>query len=197
MDIKKLAESLNPTERKVVKVLDNFSSFHDIMKVTGLKDIEVMRAFQWLQNKNVVRIKEERKELVFLDENGKKYLREGLPEKRFLQAIEASAGISEITKKTGLADEEVMISLGVLKSKKAIEIKKEKGLVISIMEHGKHLLKHGFPEEQFLKEQFPKELNSLNEGEKLVLENLKKRKKIVKVEFSKIINAELQKQVKN
>ena len=59
MDIKKLAESLNPFERKVLKVLDNFISFNDIVRVTGLKDVEVMRALQWLQNKNIVKIKEE------------------------------------------------------------------------------------------------------------------------------------------
>ena len=63
MIIKKLAESLNPFERKVLKVLDNFSSFYDIVKVTELKDVEVMRALQWLQNKNVIKIKEEQKEV--------------------------------------------------------------------------------------------------------------------------------------
>ncbi len=191
MDIKKLAESLNPFERKVLKVLDNFSSFQDITKVTGLKDVEAMRALQWLQNKNIVELKEERKELVFLDENGKKYLKDGLPEKKFLEAVEKSATISELNKKTGLSNEEIAISLGVLKSKTAIEIEKGKDIVVSITDHGKHLLKHGFLEEQFLKEDFPKELNALNEEEKFVVENLRKRKKIVKVETAKIINAEL------
>ena len=191
MDLKKLAESLNPFERKVLKVLDNFSSFQDIAKATGLKDVEAMRALQWLQNKNIVELKEEQKELVFLDENGKKYLKDGLPEKKFLEAVEKSAAISELSKKTGLSNEEIAISLGVLKSKTAIEIKKGKDIVVFITDHGKHLLKHGFLEEQFLKEDFPKELNMLNEEEKFVVENLRKRKKIVKVETAKIINAEL------
>ena len=190
MDIKKLAESLNPSERKVVKVLDNFSSFHDILKVTGLKDVEVMRALQWLQNKNIVKIKEEQKELIFIDENGRKYLKEGLPERKFLESLERPYTISEIAKKTNLSSEELAISLGTLKSKAAIEIKKEKEIIVSITEHGRHLLKHGFPEDQFLKEHFPRETNSLNEEEKFVLDNLRKRKKIVKVELSKIINAE-------
>jgi len=170
MEIKKLAESLNPSERKVFKVLDNFSSFHDIMKVTGLKDVEVMRALQWLQNKNVVKIEEKQKELVSLDENGHNYLKYGLPEKRFLEAVEKSENISGISKKTNLSSEEIAISLGTLKSKNAIEIEKGKEIVVSITEHGKHLLKHGFPEEQFLKENFPRELSSLNEEEKLALD---------------------------
>ena len=191
MDIKKLAESLNPFERKVLKVLDNFSSLHEIMKITGLKDVEVMRALQWLQNKNVVKLKEQQKEIILLDENGQRYLKYGLPEKKFLEAVEKSATIPEIAKKSGLSDEEITISLGTLKSKAAIEITKGKELIVSITEHGKHLLQHGFLEDQFLKEHFPKELSSLNEEEKFILEGFKKRKKIVKVELSKIINAEL------
>ena len=191
MDIKKLAESLNPFERKVLKVLDNFSSLHEIMKITGLKDVEVMRALQWLQNKNVVKLKEQQKEIILLDENGQRYLKYGLPEKKFLEAAEKSSTISEIAKKSGLSDEEITISLGTLKSKAAIEITKDKELIVSTTEHGKHLLQHGFLEEQFLKEHFPKELSSLNEEERFVLDNLRKRKKIVKVELSKTISAEL------
>lgn len=191
MDIKKLAESLNPAERKVVKVLDNFNSFVDIVKITGLKEIEVARALQWLQNKNIIKIKEEQKELVFLEENGQKYIKYGLPERRFLEALEKPIAVSELKKRAGLSDEELTISLGVLKSKAAIEIQKDKEIIVSITEHGKHLLKHGFLEEQFLKVQFPYELNLLNDEERFVLENLRKRKKIVKVELSKTINAVL------
>ena len=191
MDIKKLAESLNPVERKVVKILDNFSSFHDIVKVTGLKDVEAARALQWLQNKSVIRLKEEQKELVSLDENGGKYLKYGLPEKRFLELLEKPAGISELRKKTGLSDEEISISLGVLKSKAAIEIQKGKDIIVSITDNGRHLLKKGFIEEQFLKENFPRDVVSLNEEERFVLDNLRKRKRIVKVELTKMVNAEL------
>ncbi|MBI2654653.1 phenylalanine--tRNA ligase subunit alpha [Candidatus Woesearchaeota archaeon] len=191
MDIKKLAESLNPFERKVLKVLDNFSSFNDIMKVTGLKDVEVMRALQWLQNKNVVKLKEEQKELVYLDENGQKYLKYGLPERRFLEVIEKPARISDVAKKTGLSNDEITISLGALKSKAAIDITKEKELIISITEQGKNILKRGLLEEQFLKEHFPKEAASLNEEEKFVFESLRKRKKIIKVERAKVISAEI------
>ena len=191
MDIKKLAESLNPAERRVLKVLDNFSSFHDIMKVTGLKDVEVMRALQWLQNKNIIKIMEEQKEIVALDENGLKYLKYGLPENIFLESIEKSTSITDIGKKTGLSNEELAISLGTLKSKAAIEFVKGKEIIICITDNGRHLLKNGLPEELFLKGHFPRELSSLNEEEKFVLNNLRKRKRIVKVELSKIINAEL------
>ena len=163
------------------------------MKVTGLKDVEVMRALQWLQNKNVVKLKEEQKELVYLDENGQNYLKYGLPERRFLEATEKQVAISEIKKKTGLSDEEITISLGVLKSKAAINITKGKELEVSITEQGRNMLRRGLLEEQFLKEHFPKEAASLNEEEKFIFENLRKRKKIIKVERAKVISAELTK----
>ena len=191
MDIKKLAESLNPVERKVVKILDNFSSFHDIVKVTGLKDVEAARALQWLQNKSVIRLKEEQKELVSLDENGGKYLKYGLPEKKVLQSLEKPAGISELKEKAMLSDEEIAVSLGVLKSKAAIEIQKGKDIIVSMTDNGRHLLKKGFIEEQFLKENFPRDAASLNEEEKFVVDNLRKRKKIIKVELSKVVSAKL------
>ena len=189
--LRKLAESLSPVERKVVRVLDNFSSFHDIIKVTELKDVEVMRAFQWLQNKNIIKIKEDEKEIVSLDENGLKYLKYGLPEKIFLEALDKPSSLAELKEKTGLSDEELAISLGTLKSKAAIEITKEKGIVVSITENGRQLSKRGFAEEQFLKERFPRQIDSLNAEERFVLDNLRKRKKIVKVGLSKIIDAEL------
>lgn len=191
MDIRKLADSLNPAERKVLKVIDNFTSFHDIVKVTGLKDVEVMRALQWMQNKNIIKIKEEQKELVFLDENGLKYLKYGLPERIFLEAIDEQISISDLAKNTKLSSEEIAISLGTLKSKSAIEIVKGREVIASITEHGKQLLKRGFVEEQFLKEHFPRELRALNEEERFALENLRKRKRIVKIELVKMIEIEL------
>ena len=191
MYIKKLSESLNPAERKVARVLDNFSSFSDIVKVTGLKDIEVMRALQWLQNKNIVTLKEEQKEIADIDENGRAYLKAGLPERRFLQAIGAKSPVPEIKEKTGLSDEEIAVSLGILKSKAAIEISKNGEIFAHITEHGKNLAKKIFPEENFLKENFPKEVSLLNDEEKFLLANLRKRKRIVKVDTAKIISAEL------
>jgi phenylalanyl-tRNA synthetase alpha chain len=191
MEIKKLAESLNPIERKVLRVLAGLSSFNDILKATGLKDVEVARALQWLQNKNVVGIRAEEKEIVNLDENGVKYLKDGLPERKFLESVGKQSAFSEIAEKSGLSAEEMAVSLGALKSKNAIEISKGREIIAAITDHGRHLLKHGFPEEQFLKEKFPKELSALNDEEKFVLGSLKRRKKIVKVELSKMLAAEL------
>ena len=98
MDIQKIINALHPLERKVLPVLDRVNSLPDVAKKASLQEVEVMRAFQWLQNKDIVKINEELKEVVGLDANGRKYLKEGLPEKRFLMAIkEKELPISAIT----------------------------------------------------------------------------------------------------
>ncbi|MBR9691844.1 hypothetical protein GOV06_03575, partial [Candidatus Woesearchaeota archaeon] len=51
MEINKLINKLHPLERKVLPVLDKIDSFEEIISKTGLKDVEVMRALQWLSNK--------------------------------------------------------------------------------------------------------------------------------------------------
>ena len=81
MDIDKTIKTLHPLERKVLPILDKYTSLTDIEKETKLQEVEVMRALQWLQNKEILKIKGESKEVVNLDKNGKIYLRKGLPER--------------------------------------------------------------------------------------------------------------------
>ena len=50
-----------------------------------LKKIE--EALQWLKNKDLIYINSEEDEIIDLDLNGQKYLKEGLPEQKFIEAI--------------------------------------------------------------------------------------------------------------
>jgi len=178
----KIIQTLHTYERKVLSVLDKPGTVQEIARKSGLLEIEAMRGIQWLENKKLVKVDEEEKEVVDLDTNGKKYVKEGLPEKRFLQATGENTKISEIKKKANLQDEEVSICLGVLRGKAAITIKKDKELIISILPNGKKLLEKESLEEQFLKKDFPIETKALKDEEKFALDSLKKRKEIVKVE---------------
>ena len=191
MDVKKLAESLNPAERQVLKVLGTHGSFEEIVNATKLKEVEVMRALQWLQNKNVVELLWEEKEIVRLDENGRRYLKDGLPERKLLEELKSPSTLNELKDRIGLSDEELMASLGALRAKAAIEIKKDKETLVFLTPHGKHLLAKKFPEENFLKENFPREVSLLTKEEKFILDGLKKRKKILKVERLKSISVRL------
>ncbi len=189
MDEDKLIQTLHTYERKVLSVLDKANALPHIAELSQLKEVEAMRGLQWLENKNIVKISEDIKEIINLDANGKEYLKEGLPEKRFLQNVKKDTPISEIIKKSNITKEEVNICLGVLKGKAAITIKKDRELLISQLPQAKKLLEKESLEEQFLKKPFPVELKELKEEEKFALENLKKRKNIIKIEKKKIKKA--------
>jgi phenylalanyl-tRNA synthetase alpha chain len=189
MEMKDLISTLHVYERKVLPALKEISSFEKIAEKTGLQKVEVMRALQWLQNKKIVRINKKLKEQIALDENGVKYQENGLPEKTFLEAVKDEATLEEIKNRANLSTEEMSICLGLLRSKKAINTIKEQELKIKITEHGKEILKKGFEEENFLNKKFPIYASDLSNDEKQAYESLKKRKKILKINIVKIIDA--------
>ena len=192
MDIKKIINNLHPLERKVLPALKKYSSLNDIMGETKLKEVEVMRALQWLQNKNIIKIKEELKETADLDDFGKKYSKYGLPEINFLKSIKGVMPLEELVSISGIKKDELNISIGALKSKAAINlIKKGDRLCVEITEQGKKLLEKESLEEQFLKKHFPVEIKALKDEERFALDNLKKRKDIIKIILSKTKQAEL------
>lgn len=185
MDIDKLMNSLSPGERAVFPVLKNVSEFEKIVSETGLGDIEVMRALQWLQNKKLIEINTEEKEFAELDSNGSEYKANGLPEKRFLKAISGEMKVSEIIDKSGISKQEVNICIGALKKKAAIDVKKDGELVISLTSAGEKLKDSKSLEEKFLEKEFPIIIDSLKDEEKHIFSELLKRKQIVKKETKK------------
>ena len=180
-NIKELIKTLHPLERRVVPLLKSSSIFSEIVKKSGLNDVEVMRALQWLQNKGVLKIKEDVKEVLVLGENGKKALKTGLPEKIFLSKIKIKAKLlDKIKQETGLSDQEINACIGLLKGKAAIHI--GKGMVVSIKDNGKRLLESSSLEEKLLKKISEQggDVSKLKEEEKFAFDNLKKRKDMLK-----------------
>jgi len=193
MNLKKTANLLSPLEREILPLLNKYSSLSDLQKKSGLKEVEVMRALQWLSNKQIIELKEELKEVIKLDENGRQYLKDGLPEKRFLNAIKEEAlTLDEIKSKANLSKEEVNACLGILRKKNAINIGKDRGfLIVSINENGKKMLEKESLEALFLKLKFPFEIKDLTNEEKYAFEELKKRKDIIKADLLKLKSAHL------
>jgi len=190
-DIKTVIETLHPLERKVLPYLTKYSSISDLAEKTGLQEVEVMRALQWLENKGILKIKKELKEVGALDKNGEDYAKKGLPEKRVLSALaKEEIQFKDIVGKAKIEKEEFNVCLGALKSKAAILI--DKG-VAKITEQGKKLLqKESFEEKLIAKlSKGNVELKSLSPEEKFAYDNLKKRKQIVKTILLKNVNAEL------
>ncbi|MDD5087057.1 MAG: phenylalanine--tRNA ligase subunit alpha [Candidatus Nanoarchaeia archaeon] len=187
-EIKELAESMHPYERKVLPFLKENKSLREIVKASKMKEIEVMRALQWLENKNVISIKKELKEITSLGKNGKIYLEKDMPEKRFLKAIDGTTPVAEIKEKAGLEKDEINICLGLLRRKAAIEI--QEGMNIKITEQGKKLLQKPSFEELFMK-QLPLESKNLTQEQKYAFNELKNRKDIIKTDIVTERNVEL------
>jgi len=193
MELKKIIEGLNRLERQILPILEKSDSIHIIEKETGLKEVEIVRTFQWLQNKKLITTKEDQKQVVHIDKNGKKYLKEGLPEKRLLKALQRGPiTIDRIKDRAGVSKEEQNIAVGVLRKKAAIFITKEgKDIVLKILPQGKNLIEQGLGEEKLLQKEFPIDVHTLSTNEKAAVNELKKRKEIIKVSTEKTKKAEL------
>jgi len=186
MNILELSKKLHPLERKVLPYLSDECTFDEIVTKSKFKDIEVMRAIQWLENKKVLDLSKCEIEIINLDKNGIMYKEKGLPEKRFLKAIEKeSLSLSKLG--FVLDKNEIGISLGLLRRKGAIETKKDKELVVSITNKGKEFLKEKTPEEKFLELKFPIEFSSLNKDQQSIFKELFSRKNLVKKDKKTLI----------
>jgi len=176
MELKKVAESLQEAELKVLKYLLKEKSAYseEIANNINLSEVQVNRAALWLQNKDLVKIDKKVVEYVELGKLGKKYLKDKLPERRFLNSLKTPLTLEEIKKKAKLDNQELGFCLGYLKKKGWISVGKK----ISITEYAK---KQSF-EEQFLEKVKDKvEISTLKPEEKYAVDALRKRGDILKI----------------
>ncbi|MBN2042169.1 MAG: phenylalanine--tRNA ligase subunit alpha [Candidatus Aenigmarchaeota archaeon] len=178
----RLIESLHPLERKILPFLEEKMELKELAKKSGLKEVEAMRALQWMENKKMIKISSVSREIISLDSNGEEYLKSGLPEKRFLEALRGEISYKELKEKTGLDDNEMVKCIGILKGKYAISVVGDK--IEPTSERGK-LLERGFPEEAFLSK-LPLDVSSVGGEEKTIVSNLMKRKKVIKRDVEKL-----------
>jgi phenylalanyl-tRNA synthetase alpha chain len=186
MDINQIASALSPLERRVFPLISTHHDFDSLVSGSGLQEIEVMRALQWLENKLLIAIKTDIVEYAGLDENGISCLKEGLPEKRFMGLIaEKALSLDYIAKHAGLSKEELNASIGILKAKAAIHSDKA---VFSLTDEGRKWLSKESFEEHLLKRlgKGSLDLDTLSHEDKFAFENLKKRKLMVKIAVKKV-----------
>ncbi len=191
-DINKIIQSLHPLERSILPFLKNGIDLQTLVSKSGLKEVEVMRALQWLENKQLLKINSNVSEVVELDANGKRYIsEEGLPERRLLTALDASSlNLDMIKKKAELQDDEFNIALGLLRKKAAITISPDK--MVKLTENGKKLIDKEFIEENFLKK-LPLNVSTFSPEDKFAYNELKGRRGIIKTNIVKIRMIELTK----
>lgn len=175
MDIQKILSSLHPLERAVFPYLKDCKSLNELSEKAGLKPVEVMRALEWLANKEVLEFEKQTAEKIELGENGQFYLEKNLPERQAVEAIKQGADtIPKLQEKLG--KQEAGVAIGQLKSKDAVKVDDK----LSLTPEGEKIFKEETSEERFLKI-LPKKKKELNKDDKQAFENLYKRKNIIKV----------------
>ncbi len=175
-----LLKYLTKNELIVLKSLKK----HDLDKETikeihnyvDLKEVELMRAVEWLENKKIVNIDYEEYELIDLSKNGLKYSKSNLPEISILNEIKKNEEVSRKSLLESFSNDEISFSIGFLKKNNCIDIEKKDNNLYLIY---KNDLPHTF-ENDFLKNNdFPIEFNKLNDKEKYSIEKLLNRKDII------------------
>ena len=177
-----LIKSLHPLERKLLPFLEKKMGFRELVNKSKLKEIEVLRALNWLSVKNVLTVSEEVKEMIILDKHGKNAIENRLPEKRVVDVLTEELTLEQIKEKLSLTDNEINIALGILRRNKAITIINQK---IALTPAGKKLQKKDLlPEEEFLRK-LPMGKVKLTKEDEKIFDELKKRSQI-KVDIQKL-----------
>lgn len=182
----KIIESLSPHERKILPYLND--EINEICKKSNLDKVSVLRALEYLQNKNLIKLNQEKRKVVDVDVNGALYRKKGLPERRLLHLLgeKRILDLSEAQKEAGLSEDEFKASLGALKKKAFIELKNGK----IFLSANKEEISRKSLEELFL-EILPIQFESLSPEQLFALKSLQSRKNIVYIEEEKILHIEI------
>jgi len=169
--------TLHDYEKRILKALEGKKSlsFAKLQEETGLSKDSLEKASLWAKVKGVISIDEQIEEFFELTEEGKEYIKEGLPEKNLLKAIDlGNKSISELKNIVKKFD------IGLVWAKKNNWVSIQKGQV-ELTTKGRKFLKEETPEEKNL---LLIESNSINNLDKITLEILEKRK-LIKRYFEK------------
>ncbi len=184
--MKKLIESLSVNEQKILAYLKE--DIVEICKKSNLDKVSVLRALEYLQNKEIVKLNFVVKKIVELGVNGALYRKRDLPERRLLHLLSEKRilGLGEAQKESGLTNDEFKASIGVLKKKALIDLKNQK----IILNADKAEISKKSLEEIFL-EALPLEYDALTPEQQHALKFLQNRKNIVEINEEKKISIEV------
>ncbi|MBI4116521.1 phenylalanine--tRNA ligase subunit alpha [Candidatus Pacearchaeota archaeon] len=186
MDTQKIIESLSPNEVKILPYLNE--EVKQISVKSNLDITSVLRALEFLEKKNIVKIFHEKKKIIELGVNGIHYKKNGLPERKLLNFLREKRVVlfEEAVKQSGLSDDEFKAALGVLKRKQMIELKNGR-IFLSV---NNELVSKKFPEENFL-DFVPVDYESLSKEQKEIFSALQSRKGIVQIKDEKETTVEV------
>ncbi len=189
--MKDVLAKLHPLERNVLPHLKNGITLTELLERTEMQEVEVLRALQWLSNKEALKVHIQASDWVTLDVNGETALQQGLPERRFLKAAkDDKKSLMDIEVAGKLSHEEATVSIGILRGKAAINIVQNE---IHVTEVGEKMLHSQTLEEKFLEKlrEGPIRLDQLEAEDRYAYEQLRKRKQLVQTTQQKIRTVEL------
>jgi phenylalanyl-tRNA synthetase alpha chain len=187
-----IVESLSLLERKVLPYLEDNILLPELIKNSKLQEVEVRRALLWLGNRELITTEVKVEKLVQLQKNGELANKFGLPEFRILESIKSKSKTAEEISNETLSVNEIMSTIGLLKSKKAVDVNKtNKGLEFSINTVGKALLSIDAQEKNLIKLNFPINYQNLDSEGKRIIEEMSKRKDFLKIIDEKIMTIKL------
>lgn len=182
----RIVESLSPYELKILPYLEE--KIADICRKTNLDKVSVLRALEYLQNKEIVKLLYAKKKIIEIGVNGALYRKKGLPERRLLNLINEKRilGLQDAQKQASLTDDEFKAAIGVLKRKALIELKREK----LILNANKSETTKKMLEEIFL-DALPLEYGSLADEQRFALKLLENRKNILEIKEESLIEIQI------
>jgi phenylalanyl-tRNA synthetase alpha chain len=182
-----ILESLSVNERKILAHLKE-KDINAICKKTSLDEVAILRALEYLSNKDIVKLEIINTKMIDLGVNGTLYKQKGLPERRLLNLLSNKKTISldEAKKDSVLSDNEFQAALGALKKKALLNLSNG-----NLMFTGnKEEITSKTLEEKFL-EILPIEPEKLEPEQKYAYESLKNRKNIVELVSKNKVNFEV------
>lgn len=175
------APALHPIERSILKALANNDSRADsLAAITGLSIDQVRRGIEWLKFKNLISIDESSTSKVYLASEGVAAAAAGLPERRLVNAVkEGKAAIGEVLATGAIKNEEVNAAIAGARRNQWIQLVEGKMTATALAEKQS-------AEETFLANlKGGTEVARMTEGEKKILEQLKKRPNYIEIREEK------------
>ena len=186
MEIQKLLESLSPNEVKILAYLEE--DINNICVKTNLDRVSVLRALEYLQNKDIIKLSSEKRKIIEIWTNGALYRKKGLPERRLLNLLSEKRimTLAEASDQSRMSDEEFKVSIGVLKKKAMVEVKNGR----IILNADKSEIAKKMPEEHLI-ENLPMDYDSLSPEQTYAVKSLQNRKDIIEIKEEKTISIKI------
>jgi phenylalanyl-tRNA synthetase alpha chain len=184
--LQEIRAALSPDERRLLVALaplEEASVDHLVVKGGFEKKEQLMSAASWAKGKGLVKMSERVFDVLSIDEEGKRYLKGGLPERRALTFLLERGGAVPapvLVKDGAITQEEQTIALGWLKRKGWVNFSKAGGeTVVEVTDKGRAEAKGTTPDEEALRKLEHKSIPA-EELDKTGVEWLKARKAVVK-----------------